>query len=55
MIVPRRRYDTLYGGFRWEVPAEFWRPGLNRLTLESADPAFPVGIAIGELSFERLN
>jgi acetyl-CoA synthetase/medium-chain acyl-CoA synthetase len=28
MIVPRRRYEDLVGGFRWEIPAEFNFGGL---------------------------
>src|SRR5262245_3151644 len=47
MIVPRRRYDTLYGGFRWEVPAEFnfgalvdaWATDRSRVALHWEDAA----------------
>jgi hypothetical protein len=41
--------------FEWDVPAGMWRDGLNRLTVESGDPAFDVGLALSQLTFELLD
>lgn len=53
--LPPKLMAHVWTTFEWEVPAELWRKGLNRLTLESGDPAFPVGLALGQLSFELVD
>ena len=45
----------VWTGFEWDVPPEVWRTGLNRVVFESGDPAFPVGIAVSQLSFSRVD
>jgi hypothetical protein len=53
--LPPKRMAHVWTTFEWDVPADLWRTGLNRLTLESGDPAFPVGLALSQLSFERID
>ena len=51
--LPAQPMGHVWTTFQWDAPAELWRSGLNRLTLESGDPAFPVGLALSQLTFER--
>jgi hypothetical protein len=53
--LPAQRMGHVWTTFDWDAPAELWRAGLNRLTLESGDPAFPVGLALSTLTFERID
>jgi transmembrane protein TMEM260 (protein O-mannosyltransferase) len=53
--LPAQRITHVWTTFEWDAPAELWRNGLNRLTFESGDPAFPVGLAISRLTFERVD